>query len=92
MMTKKKLDEIKASIKAEFEKLMKDHVPKSYAEALERRVTELEKQNKQLFDTLMSRNWEEYAQLREDQTYTVPETELEADQDYTNAGEIVDGR
>ena len=70
-----------------------ESVPASQVKILEEQIIRLEEQNKQLFDTIMSRNWDEYARLKEDSTFTpYKDSKLEPEEDYSLAGEIIDGR
>lgn len=59
---------------------------------LERRLEQVEAQNSQLFDRLMSIDWEKYAMLKPEtgEAYMTPERGMDEDEDEANAGEILE--
>jgi len=59
---------------------------------LERRVEELERQNKVLFDRLMARNWEQYSIYKGEEMGGAGDYlgELLPEEDEENAGEILE--
>ena len=59
--------------------------------SVEKRVKELERQNRELFDRLMARNFQEFSVFEKDpEDVKIPERELGEDEVEENAGEILE--
>ena len=74
------------------EKLLGDENRRAlFLVSVEKRVKDLEDQNRQLFDRLMARNFQEFSVFEKDpEDLKVPDRELEEHEKEDNAGEILE--